>query len=180
MEVYQRINDELKNRKLKQQEGKEDIEGLLKVEIAPKRKASTADLASTSLEETYADKPLLSRKTSMAFEVEIPSFFNDKKQKCEPLPAPVKNDLKKEEDKPCSCLKNCIKSKNIFLFCFYLILYLGFGKGLFDEKLDFEPSSDMETFRVVKKQNFDDELKEIEIKSAMFNAVPEDMFFSLD
>ena len=55
-----------------------------------------------------------------------------------------------------------------------------FGKGLFDEKVDFDPSDDMDNFKIFKKQSFDYELKEIEIKSAIFNAVPEDLFFSLD
>jgi hypothetical protein len=38
----------------------------------------------------------------------------------------------------------------------------------------------MDNFKISKKHNFDFELKEIEIKSAIFNAVPEDLFFSLD
>ncbi len=59
--------------------------------------------------------------------------------------------------------------------------FLDFGKGLFLEKNDFSPSSDF-GFHVpaYKKDIFDVELKEIQIKSAMFNEVPEDVFFSLN
>jgi hypothetical protein len=38
----------------------------------------------------------------------------------------------------------------------------------------------MDNFKVVKKKDFDQELKEIEIKSAIFNTISEDLFFSLD
>lgn len=68
----------------------------------------------------------------------------------------------------------------VILIYYYFLFTLDFGKGLFDQKLDFDPSSDMDTYKVIKKNNFDVELKEIEIKSAMFNTVPEDLFFSLD
>lgn len=59
-------------------------------------------------------------------------------------------------------------------------IYLDFGKGLFDEKLDFDPSEDLDSFKVMKKKNFDNELKEIQIKSAIFNTISEDLYFSLD
>ena len=66
----------------------------------------------------------------------------------------------------------------------YLIIYLNlleFGKGLFDTRYDFDPSDDMEQFVPSKKSHKQNAiLKEIEIKSAMFNAIPEDLFFSLD
>lgn len=45
--------------------------------------------------------------------------------------------------------------------------------------MDFDVSDDFD-FKIIKKQNFDYELRDIEIKSAIFNSVPEDMFFSLD
>ncbi len=63
-------------------------------------------------------------------------------------------------------------------FSYYL--FLDFGKGLFDEKHDFEPSDDMDDFKIIKKNAFDTELKEIEIKNAMFDTVREDLFFSID
>jgi hypothetical protein len=62
----------------------------------------------------------------------------------------------------------------------FLKNYLDFGKGLFDEKLDFDPSENVDTYKIYKKTNFETELKEIEIRSAMFNSVPEDIFFYLD
>jgi hypothetical protein len=62
----------------------------------------------------------------------------------------------------------------------YIFLKPDFGKGLFDEKLDFDPSDDMDNFKVVKKKDFDQKLKEIEIKSAIFNTISEDLFFTLD
>ncbi len=59
--------------------------------------------------------------------------------------------------------------------------FLEFGKGLFDKRYDFDPSDDIESYVVTKKTHKQDAiLKEIEIKSALFNAVPEDLFFSLD
>ena len=181
MDVYQRISDELKERKnfiLKEEESVN--KGFVKAEIislAPERKMSFDFIASASVyENEIMDevKPLLKRKHSMAIEVEIPSFFNDKRRKSEVKVTPEK---KKEDgdDKP--TFKKCYSGK--FANYNYFIL-IDFGKGLFDEKLDFDHSDEMENFKVVKKQNFDFELREIEIKSAIFNTIPEDMFFSLD
>lgn len=58
---------------------------------------------------------------------------------------------------------------------------LEFGKGLFDTRYDFDPSDDFEPYVAHKKSNKNETiLKEIQIKSAMFNAIPEDLYFSLD
>jgi hypothetical protein len=52
---------------------------------------------------------------------------------------------------------------------------------LFDIRYDFDPSDDLEPYVAPKKSLKQDAiLKEIEIKSAMFNEVQEDLFFSLD
>ena len=116
----------------------------------------------------------------MSLEVDIPSFLNDKKQKKE-ISISTKND---EIEKP--NLKPFLNgNSNIILILNKILLkifnhFKDFGKGLFDEKVDFDPSDDMDNFKIFKKQSFDYELKEIEIKSAIFNAVPEDLFFSLD
>jgi hypothetical protein len=62
-----------------------------------------------------------------------------------------------------------------------VLIFLEFGKGLFDFRNDFDASDDVEPYVAPKKsQKQDAKLKEIEIKSAMFNSVPEDLFFSLD
>ena len=66
------------------------------------------------------------------------------------------------------------------LILFLILIKLDFGKGLFDAKLDFDLSDNLDTYKIQKQSNFEVELKEIELKSALFNAVPEDMFFSLD
>jgi len=57
-----------------------------------------------------------------------------------------------------------------------------FGKGLFEAKVDFTPSSDFEGFHLpsYRKDTFEADLREIQLKSAMFNEVPEDMFFVLN
>jgi hypothetical protein len=49
------------------------------------------------------------------------------------------------------------------------------------EKNDFDLSSDYETYiSPPKKQNYDKELKEIELANAVFEPLAENMFFTLD
>jgi hypothetical protein len=60
--------------------------------------------------------------------------------------------------------------------------FLEFEKGLF-EKIDLDPSSEYESYfspNNFKKNEIDNELKEIELKNAVFEPVIEDMFFTLD
>jgi hypothetical protein len=71
---------------------------------------------------------------------------------------------------------------------FNLILILDFGKGLFNAKFDFDASEEFDNFKIptlkqkekIQIQIENIELKEIEIKNAMFDVVQEDIFFSLD
>ena len=63
--------------------------------------------------------------------------------------------------------------------------FLDFGQGLFgEERIDLEISENFDNYKIPKNKsvaNYEaDELKEIELKSAMFNAVQEDIYFSLD
>jgi len=159
MDVYQRITDELRERRLF---FKKEEESLLMGYV----KATEINLLNLPQrsEGNYRENLYLNRKHSSCISIEIPNFLNDKKQKSE-----VKS---KNEDMK----KPNLKSLNgIFNF-----ILLDFGKGLFDEKLDFDPSDEFENFKVSKKGNFDQKLKEIEIKSAIFNNLSEDSFFSLD
>ncbi len=160
MEVYQRINDELKQRKHLSLKEEESInQGFVKVMVKPPVSTSAA----SSEPDQNELEPFLKKKHTMTIGIEIPSFFNDKKRKSE-------HEIKKEEERRPE--KSSFNGNSF--------LKIDFGKGLFDEKLDFEPSDDMDNFKVVKKKDFDSKLKEIEIKSAVFNTISEDLFFSLD
>ncbi len=167
MDVYQRISDELNERKHLTLKEEESInQGFVKVvRNESRRTMSTSDLPSESDDCLPKDRSFLKHKHSLAIQVEIPSFFNDKKQKTETREA-----KKEEPEKPGE--KKCLTGKEK--------INLDFGKGLFDEKLDFDPSDDMDSFKVVKKKDFDQKLREVEIKSAIFNTISEDLFFSLD
>jgi hypothetical protein len=109
MEVYYRINEELKERKNSSYEEKKS-EGFVKADTAPKRKTSATILHSASLsnivnefeEKSSENSSFLKRKTSSAavLEVEIPSFFNDKKEESKIL--------QKENEKISSPLKDSI------------------------------------------------------------------------
>merc|ERR1711976_572817 len=155
MDVYQRISAELKERKSGVVEDKTNLKGYTKVEIEMDDE-NLRDQLSISAFNEGSTQSFLRRKTS-SIDIHIPSFLNDKKQKKEEV---QKTDTNEVDKKP-SLAQN-------------------FGKGLFDEKLDFDPSSDMDNFKVSKKAKFDTEIKEIEIKNAMFNPLEEDIFFSLD
>jgi len=179
LEVYQRINSELKERKMIFQ--KEEVsakEGFVKVDFSCRKTRSSSDANSTfDIEEPRRKDSLLGRKHSMNIQVEIPSFLNDKKQNVEVHAVKNKKVVKADEpDKP--AFKKCLNGTlyKILIFNFKL----DFGKGLFDAKLDLDLSDNMETYKIQKQPHFEVELKEIELKSALFNAVPEDMFFSLD
>jgi hypothetical protein len=105
MDVYLRINEELKERKQISKKEEESVNfGFVKAEIPTQRKLSVGSETSLSKDELVVEgKGLLQRKHSMALEVEIPSFFNDKKQKRE---KEMSNSAKKEEvEKP--TLKPC-------------------------------------------------------------------------
>jgi len=182
MDVYYRINEELKERKHISKKEEESVNsGFVKAEIASQSKLNLNSESHLSNDDFVQEsKIFLKRKHSMSLEVDIPSFLNDKKQKKE-ISISTKND---EIEKP--NLKPFLNGNLYIILILNKILlkifnhFKDFGKGLFDEKVDFDPSDDMDNFKIFKKQSFDYELKEIEIKSAIFNAVPEDLFFSLD
>lgn len=65
------------------------------------------------------------------------------------------------------------------------LIFLEFGKGLFNEKLDLDLSEDHEPYHIdfnKSRKNTDISIfeKEVEINGAIFDSIPEDMFFSLD
>lgn len=131
MEVFQRINEELKTRKsnvsdeqILEYSGirKESFDNLSKVEIIPKRTMSSTLSVKSSLdcEETGTEAPvkMLKRKVSTSqvlLEVEIPSFFHDKNQRFQfgetkQKPETVKKNQKTEDlEKP--TFKKCISGK---------------------------------------------------------------------
>jgi hypothetical protein len=108
MEVYTRINEELKMRKIINKKEEESVNfGFIKAEISPQlRKLSSAESSIDKEELLPEGKVLLQRKHSMALEVEIPSFLNDKKQRKEQKDSPKKKD---EVEKP--TLKACFNGK---------------------------------------------------------------------
>lgn len=102
MEVYIRINEELIHRKTHQDEvfpendpRSFDFQGL-----PPKRSMSSSIPSGTSLErlDDLKEEKLLRRKSSMnsMWELEIPSFFHDKRQKTDT--EQKNNDIKKKKD----------------------------------------------------------------------------------
>jgi len=128
-----------------------------------------------------------------SFDLDIPSFFNDKSQRATQESGtinsiPVQNlptkknyslnffdsqKVSQEKTKQEGCKiveKNA--SKNFMS---------NFDLGLFAKKQDLDFSSDYNSYKLpYKKDSFDSDLKEIQIKSAMFNEVPEDLFFLLE
>jgi len=108
MEVYQRISDELKERKIEARNLEKGFDGFIKVDITRKTSSNSKDAVSI-LEETK-EKKLLKRKTSMTIEVEIPSFFNDRKPSPE-VKSVLDGSIKIGECKK-SWLKNCISGIN--------------------------------------------------------------------
>jgi hypothetical protein len=91
MEVYQRINKELKERKILTLKEEESInQGFVKVIKSVRSQASATEADSPDDEE---EQHFLKRKHSMSISLEIPSFFNDKKHE-------VKIKMKREEEKP--------------------------------------------------------------------------------
>ena len=113
MDVYQRISDELKEREnLTLKEVDSINKGFVKAEFssqASERKMSVDLSASAPVYIMDEVKPLLKRKHSMAIEVEIPSFFNDKRQPRSEVK--VTSEKKKEDgDKP--TFKKCYNGKN--------------------------------------------------------------------
>lgn len=99
MEVYQRINDELKERKnMSRKEEESKNLGFVKVIQSQWSSGSTSETYSETDQENRA---FLKRKHSMKIEIEIPAFFNDKNQKNEAC-------VKREEEKPAE--KACLNS----------------------------------------------------------------------
>lgn len=110
MDAYQRINDELKERKETALRKENCFYGYVKVELEQKTNSSTHDSCSN---EDNTKKSLLKRKTS-GIEIEIPSFLNDKKQKVEVV-------FKKEEiEKP--TFKKEINGKIYFFINYFFTL----------------------------------------------------------
>jgi hypothetical protein len=118
MEVYQRISEELKERKTNSNNEENGFEGFIKVDITQKTSMSSSNVISAFNKEENPEKLFLKRKISMTIEVEIPSFLNDKKQKVEETSVPSNFLIKNEElDKP--SYKICINGnffKKLFRF----------------------------------------------------------------
>jgi hypothetical protein len=103
MDVYQRINDELKERKKIVIEEKESINsGFIKAEISQGSDDRHETTPSATSEEETKPLTFINRKHSMPFDVEIPSFFNDKNfnDKKQKLMKEKTPDKRAEEDKP--------------------------------------------------------------------------------
>ncbi len=119
IEVYQRINSELKERKLIFQKEEVSVkEGFVKVDFSSRKTCISSDANSTfEKEEPKRKDSLIGRKHSMNFEVEIPSFLNDKKQNVETSSEKNKKVVKTEEpDKP--ALKTCLNGTLLFTYTF--------------------------------------------------------------
>ena len=99
-DVYQRINQELNERKHLTKKEEESInQGFVKVvHTESRRSMSTSELTSAKEDSLVEAQHFLKRKHSLAIEVEIPSFFNDKKQRVEPKP---KDEPQKPPEKAC-------------------------------------------------------------------------------
>jgi hypothetical protein len=96
MEVYQRINQELKERKILTLKEEESInQGFVKVIKSGRSQVSATEADSPNDEE---GELFLKRKHSMTISLEIPSFFNDKKNQTE---SKMKKVEEKPVDKPC-------------------------------------------------------------------------------
>lgn len=91
MEVYQRINEELKERK-SQTKKEEESKNLGFVKVIQSQWTSGSN-SETNSETDQESRAFLKRKHSMNIQVEIPAFLNDKKQKNDSI-------AKKEEEKP--------------------------------------------------------------------------------
>lgn len=170
MQVFSRINEELKKRKtIKETEGENDG---THSERVPKRMLSATGISTNSLDDDNEFKGFLKRKTSSTtvLDINIPSFLNDKKQKtsCEEKKRGM-------EESEVGFPKFCAKGKQSKI-------KIEFGKGLFENNGDFDPSSDLEPYKIPQKKSsfFESNLKQIELESEMFNRVEEDNFFNLD
>ena len=151
MNLFHRINHELKERKITIQS----------VKINKKPNENTPKSKFLGRKFTFSDT---------LFEIHFPNFLNDKENR-------KQNNYEEEITNLENCLRQ--KKKSLATNCIYLLTIV-FNKGLFNEKFDFELNEeDLSHYQQFKPRKFENE-KEKKLNDTMFSIISEDSFFNLN
>lgn len=171
MDVYIRINKELTLRS-EEKENSNSPNASSSTESTNR----TSSFSAQSLYEFFdlqkkkeKDEELLNKKIKNSSKIDIPNFLNDKNLEIKKK----KEVIKEKEEKISNKFDNNLKENNYFS---------DFGRGLFNEKFDLDLSED-EPFVIKSHKNSLDNNnyeKELEIREAFFDPIPEEAFLCLD